>query len=151
MEDKMPTGWTALLIEALGGKEKAEAALRQVVGAKCRDAVGRPGATIGDAYTLAVQEGWLAEFLSLTIADLVPHEVVTRPKGKRYNGLMDAIMAHLGAHPGARMYQIREATGAGIRSASSVVGRACKEGRIVARGNKSTMTYYLPADAPKLA
>jgi hypothetical protein len=149
MESKLPSGMTALLIEALGGKEKAEVALRQVIRTKCRDAIGKPGATIGDAYVLAVQEGWLAEFLALTVADLAGADAATPKKRPRLS--TSWLCAHLKLHPGMAAREIRETTGARASSLDSLLSRLKKRGVIVSRGARPTMTYYLPADVPKLA
>jgi len=152
MEAKLPSGMTLLLIEALGGKEKAEEAMRQIVRTKCRAAIGKPGATIGDAYDLAMKEGWVGEFLSLTITDFAASpDKVPCLKKKRHSGLGTSILDYVAAHPGATTREIRKSTGASSGSICSTIVRARKQGKIVSHGAKPNMTYYLPTDVPKLA
>lgn len=147
MIDKLPGGMVALLIEALGGTEKAEAALHQIVRTKCRAALGHPGATVGDVYNQAVQEGWLAEFLSLSIADLTaPHGTDKARRYKKTN--QDEICAYVGAHPGVQSKNVSNDLGYRPRSTDSRMVRMRKQGMLVSRGTRGSMTYYLPADAP---
>jgi hypothetical protein len=124
MIDKLPGGMVALLIEALGGTEKAEAALHQIVRTKCRTALGHPGATVGDVYNQAVQEGWLAEFLSLSIADLTTVDYSPR-KGSRLSTAR--MCAHLKLHPGMTAREIRDATGARASSLDNLLSRLKKK------------------------
>ena len=150
--EKLPSGMTLLLIEALGGKEKAEEVMHQIVRTKCRDAIGKPGATIGDAYDLAMKEGWVGEFLSLTITDLTAQsDVSPGPKKERHNGLGISILNYVAEHPGATAREIRKETGASSGSLASVIMRARHQGKLVVLGAKPKMTYYLPTDVPKLA
>jgi len=149
---KWTEGNMALLIDALGGQEKAEAALRKVIVAKCLDALRQEGATLGSVAVIADEEGWNEEFRSMTLADLVDPDPVDVPEGKKgprmtraeAKELRGEILNFLKDHPVSRVKEI--VAGIGTRDhVGAQLNALVKRGLVVAEGTRGSMTYSWPA------
>lgn len=138
----------SLMVEALGGDAQVE----KMVNQKRLAAVLKPGASIGEVYDQAKEQGWLDWLRVLTFGEvssiLGGKSSTSRKPGSRMTQdqvteLRKQITTYIKGHPSSKVADIATAIGAKPGKVGTQLKKLTKEGVVKSEGAKAKTVYSL--------